>query len=163
MKKNNVRYIVQSASIASLYILLTFCAHVFSLDSGVVQIRISEALVALLYYTPAAVPGLVIGCFLSNIFLGCWILDIIFGTLATFIGAILGRLLKRHRYAVLIPNIISNTLIIPFVLKFVYNTEGMLWYFAITVGTGEIISCAIFGGILLKALQKRGHDILKIR
>lgn len=163
MGKNQkkVRFIVQSALIAAIYVVLTYLIHFFGLDSGVIQVRISEALVALLYFTPAAIPGLTIGCFLSNIFVGGVFLDVIFGTLATFIGVLTGYWLRKYKYAVLLPNVISNTLIVPFVLKYVYNFEGALWYFIITVFIGEIISCAIFGAMLLKALEKRGKYIFK--
>lgn len=160
-RQSKVRFIAQSAMIAALYILLTTVAHLFGLDSGVIQIRISEALVALLFFTPAAIPGLTIGCLLSNILSGCLILDILFGTLATLIGAVLGYLLRKYKYAVLIPNIISNTIIVPFVLKYAYSFPGNLWYFMITVGIGEILSCAVLGTILLKTLEKRGKYIFE--
>ena len=163
MKKNQnkARFLVKSAIIAALYVVLTFIARLFGLDSGAIQVRISESLVALLFFTPAAIPGLTIGCLLSNILVGCVFWDVVFGTLATFIGAMLGYALKKYKYAVLIPNIISNAIIVPFVLKYVYEFDGALYYFIITVGIGEIISCAIIGGVLLKALEKRGKYLFK--
>jgi len=163
MEKNQkrVRFIVHSAAIAALYVVLTFLANALGLASGAIQVRISEALVAFLFFSPAAIPGLTIGCLLANIVTGCALWDVIFGTIATFIGAILGYSLKKYKYAVVVPNIISNTLIVPFVLMFVYNLSGAWWYFALTVGIGEIISCAIFGTVLLKALEKRGKLIFK--
>lgn len=159
--QKKVRYLVQSAVIASVYVVLTYAVHLFGLDSGVIQIRISEALAALLFFTPAAVPGMVLGCLLSNFLVGGLLPDIIFGSLATLIGAWAGYALRKYKYAVLIPNVISNTLIIPFVLKYIYAFEGSLFYFMITVGIGEIISCAILGAVLLRVLQKHSKVIFK--
>ena len=96
-----------------------------------------------------------LGCFLSNLLVGGVIADIIFGTLATFLGAVAGYFLRRiNKYLVLIPSIISNTIIIPFVLIYSYNVGDAWWYLMLTVGIGEIISCGIFGAILLKSLEK---------
>lgn len=159
--QNKIRFLVKSAIIAALYVILTFFARIFGLDSGVIQVRISEALVAFLFFTPAAIPGLTIGCLLSNILVGCMFWDIVFGTFATFIGAIVGYWLKNYKYAVLIPNIISNTIIVPMVLKYIYAFDGALWYFIITVAIGEIISCAIIGGILLNVLEKRARYLFR--
>lgn len=156
-----IRYLVQGALIAAVYVVLTYLIHFFGLDSGVIQVRISEALTALLYFTPAAIPGLFLGCFLSNILVGGVLLDVIFGSLATLIGALAGYMLRKKKYLVLVPSIISNMLIVPFVLKYVYAFEGALWYFMVTVGIGEFISCGILGAILLKSLEKRGKYIFK--
>ena len=156
MKNNkNVLFLARGALIASLYVVLTYVVHMFGLDSGAIQVRISEALVALLYFTPAAIPGLCLGCFLSNLLVGGVIADIMFGTLATFLGAVAGYFLRSiNKYLVLIPSIISNTIIIPFVLIYSYNVGDAWWYLMLTVGIGEIISCGVFGAILLKSLEK---------
>ena len=156
-----VKYIVQAAIISALYVIITAITHIFGLDSGVIQVRISEALVSLLYFTPAAIPGLFLGCFLSNFLLGGVILDVIFGSIATLIGAILGYKLQKYKYLIFIPNIISNSIIVPLVLKYAYNIKDAFWYLVITVGIGEIISCAILGIFLLNILKKRGKNIFK--
>ena len=81
-------FMAQAAMIAALYIVLTFIANAFGLANYAVQVRFSEALTVLPYFTPAAIPGLFIGCLLSNILTGCALPDIVFGSLATLLGAL---------------------------------------------------------------------------
>ena len=81
----------------------------------------------------------------------------VFGAIATLIGAMGTRWLRKKRGLRVIPPILSNTLIIPLILSFVYQFEGSLWYFMATVGIGEIIACGI-GGILLLKLLERSRD-----
>lgn len=146
--------ITTAAIIAAIYVILTYAARLVGLDSGVIQVRFSEALCIMPCFTSAAVPGLFIGCLLSNILVGNALWDIIFGSLATLIGAYFSYKLKNHRFLAVIPPIVSNTVIVPFILSYVYKFEGSLWYFALTVGAGEIISCAILGSLLYSVLKK---------
>ncbi len=155
-----VMYIAQGGMIAALYTVLTIFIAAFNLASGAVQVRISEALCILPIFTPAAVPGLTVGCLLSNLITGCALPDVIFGSLATLIGAIGTRLLKEHRYLASLPPILSNTVIVPFILKYAYGLEGALYYFALTVGIGEIISCFVLGQLLITALKPIAGRIL---
>lgn len=155
----STRYLTQGAIIAALYIVLTFIANALGLANGVIQVRFSEALTILPYFTPAAIPGLSIGCLLSNILTGCSIFDIIFGTLATLIGAIFTYLLRKYKFLAPIPPIVANVLIIPPVLKIAYGATDALPFLMFTVGLGEVISCGIFGMILLFALNKRRSAI----
>ena len=151
-KDNKTFYIAQAAVIAAIYTVLTMVAAGFDLASGAIQVRFSEALTILPFFTPAAVPGLTLGCLISNIVTGCALPDIIFGTLATFIGAIGSYALRRNRFLCSVPPIVSNALIIPFVLSYAYHIPGGIPYFMLTVGAGEVISCLILGQILLSAL-----------
>lgn len=153
MKKT--KFITQAAIIAALYVVLTYFINAFNLASGAIQVRISEALTILPFFTPAAIPGLFLGCIISNIFAGGVIWDIIFGSIATLLGA-LGTYALRNKKPILavIPPILSNAIIIPFVLRFAYGLEGSIPFFMLTVGIGEVISCGILGFILLKALEK---------
>ena len=153
--KSKTRYIARSAAIAALYLVLTYITSLFGLASGVIQVRFSEALTVLPALLPEAVPGLFVGCLLANVLTGSVALDVVFGSLATLIGAYGTYLLRRKPYFAALPPIISNTLIIPFVLAFVYKFDGSLWYFALTVGIGEIISCGIFGTALIHCMLKR--------
>ncbi len=155
----STRYLTQGAIIAALYIVLTFIANALGLANGVIQVRFSEALTILPYFTPAAIPGLSIGCLLSNILTGCSIFDIVFGTLATLIGAIFTYLLRKYKFLAPIPPIVANVLIIPPVLKIAYGATDALPFLMFTVGLGEVISCGIFGMILLFALNKRRSAI----
>ena len=127
--------------------------------SGVIQVRVSEALTILPAFTPAAIPGLVIGCLLSNTLTGCVLLDIIFGSVATLIGALGSYALRRHTWLVPIPPIVSNMIIVPFVLRYAYGATDAFPFMIATVGAGEIISCYLLGMILYGALKKVNHTL----
>ena len=150
-----VLFVVHAATIAALYVVLTLLANVLGLANFAIQIRFSEALTILPFFTPAAIPGLTVGCILSNLLTGCLPLDVLFGSLATLLGAMGTYYLRRFSkwLAPLCP-IAANTLIVPFVLAYVYRFEGSIPYFMITVGIGEIISCGVLGMILLNVLTK---------
>lgn len=152
MKKSKILYIVQAGVIGALYVVLTMFAQGFDLASGAIQCRFSEALTILPFFTPAAIPGVTIGCLLANILMGSALPDVIFGTLATLIGCVGTYALRKHRILCSLPPVISNALIIPFVLKFAYGLPDMIPYMMLTVGAGEVITCVIFGEILLNAL-----------
>ena len=145
-------YLTQAALIAAIYTVLTMIAAGFDLASGAIQVRFSEALTIMPFFSPAAIPGLTIGCLLSNILTGCALPDIIFGTLATFLGAIGSYALRKNRFLCAVPPIVSNALIIPFVLTYAYHIPGGVPLFMLTVGLGELISCMGLGQILLQAL-----------
>lgn len=152
MKNKKAAFITQGAVIAAIYVVLVFVFDYWSF--GPVQFRIAEALTILPYFTPAAVPGLFIGCLIANITGGAVIWDVIFGSLATLIGAVGTYLLRRWKWLAPVPPILANTMIVPFVLKYAYGTEGLLWYFMATIGLGEVIVCGILGMLLLFALNK---------
>lgn len=166
-KAKNTTYLTQAAAIAALYVVLTLLANALGLANYSIQVRFSEALTILPLFTPAAIPGLYVGCLLSNLLTGCIFWDIIFGPIATLLGALGTYLLrKKSKWIATLPPIISNTIIVPFVLAFAYKFEGSLPYFMLTVGIGEILSCGVLGLILYSALYKyRKHifysDILK--
>ncbi len=152
-----ILFITQSAMIAAVYIVLTYFISAFNLASGSIQIRISEALTVLPYFTPAAVPGLFIGCFLSNI-------------LATLIGAVGTYLLRNHKFALTLPPVISNMLIVPFVLKYAYGVPPVIFkdmdltipFLMATVGIGEVISCCILGTLLVRSLGRYRDQLFGI-
>lgn len=146
-------FIAQAAMIAAIYVVLTFIANAFGLANYAIQVRFSEALTILPFFTPAAIPGLFVGCLLSNILTGCLPLDIVFGSIATLIGACGTYALRKYKWLAPLPPIIANTVIVPFVLAYVYKFEGSVPYFMLTVGIGEVISCGILGMILLFALK----------
>lgn len=154
MKTTRVRFITQAAMIAAIYVVLTIFISAFNLASGAIQIRISEALTILPAFTPTAIPGLFLGCLISNLITGAMLPDIIFGSLATLLGAIGSYLLRKWKWAVPVPPILSNTLIIPFVLAYAYHIPGGVPYFMLTVGIGEILSCGVLGMILYGTLAK---------
>lgn len=153
-----VLFIVHASVIAALYVVLTFVANAFGLANYAVQLRFSEALTILPFFTPAAIPGLAIGCLLANILTGCALPDILFGTLATLIGAVLTWLLRKNKWLAPVPPIAANTLIVPFILYFAYGIKP-LWLSFLTVGAGEILSCGVLGMILLSMLDRYKQHI----
>ena len=152
--------ITQGAVIAALYVVLTL---VFApISFGPVQVRIAEALCILPMFTPAAIPGLFIGCLIANLIGGGIMLDVIFGSIATLIGAVFGYMLRSNRWLVPLPAIIANTLIVPFVLRYGYGVVDIaipVLMFQIMVG--EIAGCFVLGEILCTALQKNADRIFK--
>ncbi len=151
----NSRTIALGGLTAALYIVLTLLANAFGLASGMIQVRVSEALCILPCFFPEAIPGLFIGCLISNIITGSAIWDIIFGSLATLIGAIGTYLWRKNRWLAPLPPILANTLIIPFVLAYAYGVEEGIWLLAITVGIGEFLSVFVLGELLYSGLAKR--------
>ena len=164
--------IAQGAAIAAIYAVLSLATYQFSYLE--IQCRLAEALCMTIFYTPAGVWGVIIGCFITNLFGGSWI-DIVFGTLATVIAAVLtkpvagyvrkrcgDRLDIRHSLLLPIPTVIVNAAIIPFVLYYGYGISSMgnatakwavLGLMAFSVGAGEIISCYLFGPVVVKVMN----------
>lgn len=161
MKNKKVILITQAGVIAALYVVLTLLANAFGLANYAIQVRFSEALTILPFFTPAAIPGLFAGCLLSNLITGCAPMDVVFGSLATLVGAIGTYALRKNKWLTPIPPIVANIIVVPLVLAYVYQFEGSLFYFAVTVGIGEIISCGILGMILLFALNKHAKRIFE--
>ena len=152
--RQRIVYVCQSGLIAALYTVLTVFVGAFGLASGAVQFRVSEALCVLPFFTPAAIPGLTIGCLISNLLTGCLWQDILFGTFATLIGALGARMLRKVFWLVPLPTVVANTVIVPFVLAYAYHMEGGLPFLMLTVGAGEILSAYVLGIVLLLALRK---------
>lgn len=169
--KKQVIFICQAGLIAALYCVLTLVAAVFGLASGQIQVRLSEALSVLPLFTPAAIPGLYIGCIVSNLVTLCDPMDTVFGSLATLIGAVIAYFIgcaARKTGSTLLkvlipfPNVVSNTIIVPFILKEVYGLNDAILTLMITVGIGEILSCVVLGLPLLFALDKQKKHIFKL-
>ena len=174
--KKTVRYMTTGALIAAVYAAVTLLCSLAGLSSGVVQVRLSEALCVLVLFTPAAVPGLWIGCVIANLTTGV-IWDVVFGSLATLLGAAGGRLPallseradrdgKGRRAAVYrclipLPTVAANVLIVPFVLKYAYGYGDAVWVMMATVGLGETVSAYVCGLLLMWALRRRGGRFLK--
>lgn len=159
MRNKKVKFLTQAAIIAALYAALTWIFQPISFWA--VQFRVSEALCVLPYFTPAAIPGVTLGCVLGNLISGAPIWDVIFGSLATLIGAVVSYLLRKNKWLVPIPPIISNVLIIPWVLKLAYKFDDAVPFMMLTVGIGEIMAIYVLGMILLLALEKSRKYIFK--
>ena len=130
--QNKVLFMAQAAMIAAIYVVLTLLGASFSY--GEVQVRISEALTILPVFTPAAVPGVFLGCLISNILGGC--------------------ILPKSKYLAPLPPIIANMIVVPFVLKYGYMVPLPIPFMMLTVGIGEVISCGVLGLILYAALNR---------
>ena len=153
MNKNNTLKLVNGGLIAALYVVLTVLAAQFNLASGAIQVRFSEALTILPVFTASAVPGLTVGCVLANLLTGCAAWDVVFGSLATLIGAVGTRLLKDKPLLAWIPPVLSNMAIIPIILIKVYAVPDAWWFLVLTIGAGEVLSCGVLGLLLYKVLK----------
>ncbi len=157
MNKKTI-YICQAAMIAAIYVVLTVFINAFGLANGAVQVRISEALCILPIFTPAAIPGLFVGCLLANTITGAVIFDIIFGSIATLIGAIGTYYLRNTKFVFTLPPVIANTIVVPLVLKYAYGLGDAYLYLVVTILIGEVLSICILGMVLKAALWKeRGY------
>ncbi len=150
----SIQNLCYAALIAAIYVALTHLSNFFGLASGAIQLRLSEALTILPLLTPAAIPGLAIGCFLANLTTGCLLWDIIGGTAATLLGALGTRYLSKSKWTGPIWPILANMLIVPFVLQYAYQLPGGYFYFMLTVGIGEILCCGVLGIALYQVLRK---------
>ena len=168
MKNKNVRYLTEGAVIAAIYVVL--CQIFAPISFRDVQVRIAEGLTILPYFTPAAVPGLFVGCLLGNLLAGAIPLDVIFGSLATLIGALgtwaIGKWIRRKhpdsgkiKCLLPVPPIVANMVLIPFILYYGYGIKVPIPIQMATVGAGEVLSCGVIGMIFLFALEKAGGRI----
>lgn len=151
-----------SAIIAAFYVLLTGVSAALHLDKGIFQVRLSEMLTVLPIITPAAIPGLFVGCLFSGIFFGAMPMDTIFGSLTTLIAAIITYLMPKKRpYLAPIPPIILNSAVVPFILIYAYGLKGAIPYFSFTVFIGEAISCGALGMLLYKSIPNSLRESLR--
>lgn len=148
------KYLTQGALIAALYVVLTYITNLAGLASGAVQVRVSEALCILPAFTISAVPGLFIGCLAANILTGAALWDVVFGSVATLLGALGTRYFGKNKFLAPVFPIVSNTVIVPFVLKLAYGVEQGYIFLAFSIFIGEVISCGILGILLYRALEK---------
>ena len=150
---------VYGAAIAAIYVALTMSFSAISF--GPVQFRISEALCILPFFTPAAIPGLFIGCFLSNLLCGAAVMDVVFGSIATLIGAVGSYCLRHNKWMVCVPPILANAIIVPWVLRYAYGSTDLIPVAMVTVGIGEILAIGVLGNLLLVTLDRYKQFIFK--
>ena len=144
--------------IAAFYVVLTVLSSLLGIANGPVQVRLSEALCILPALTPAAAPGLFVGCFLANIITGCPLPDVVAGSLTTLLAAWLTRVLsqKLPGKPVLwtLPPVLLNTVVVTVLLVTIYGYSVPWYLLAAGVFLGELISCTGLGLLLLKLLRK---------
>ena len=153
MKNKTVLFVTKAAMIAAVYVVLTIVLAPISF--GQVQLRVSEALTIMPVFTAAAIPGVFIGCLIGNILGGAVLPDIIFGSLATLVAAVISYKLRGKGLLIAsVPPVVVNMLVVPFVLKYAYSVPLPIPFMMLTVGAGEVVSCCILGVGLGKLLQK---------
>ena len=162
MKKTKTRYLCQAAMVAALYVVLTWVSAMLGLSSGSPQCRLGEAVCVLPLFMPAAVPGLGVGCFVANLLFSPAPADLIFGTLATVLGALgcravahlwRGKGIGRTVVATL-PNVMSNAAIVPLILRYAYGLEDGFWFLAADVALGELIAGTLLGTLLALSISR---------
>lgn len=160
IKNQRVAFVTRAAMVAAVYVVLS---TIFApLGTKAIQVRFAEALTILPIFSSAAIPGLFVGCMLGNALSGAILPDVIFGSLATLIGAIGTRKLgKAHPILGTIPPILANTITVPLILRYGYGEPLPIPYMMLTVGIGEILSCGVLGMILYSALKPRANKIFK--
>ncbi len=147
----NVKFIVKAGIIAALYTVLVVAFS--GVSFGPIQFRIAEALTILPFFTPAAIPGLFVGCLISNILGGAILWDVVFGSLASLLAAFLSYKLRKYEWLVPVPPVIVNTVVVGYILKYAYGYEGTVLTLMAGVFLGEVILAYGGGMILLKALK----------
>lgn len=155
--KWDTRFLTTAALIAALYLALMLPFQPISF--GPVQFRVSEMLCVMPFFTAAGIPGVTIGCLLGNFLLGAPLPDVVFGTLATLIGALGTAWLAKKplpyvRQLSLLPPVLANALIIPFVLRYAYGAEDLLPFMMFTVGLGELLAVGVLGSVLMTVLTR---------
>lgn len=146
------KFLIQAAIIGALYAALTVLLA--PLSYGVMQIRVSEALTVLPFFTPAAVPGLFIGCLVSNFLSPYGVIDVICGSAATLIAAIGSYMLRSRPILVPLPPVIANAVIIGGMLYYAYGVPMNLFVIIGWIALGEFVACYLIGYPLLRYLKK---------
>ena len=150
-----LKYIVMGAAIAAIYATLTLVLQPISFS--VYQVRVSEALSILPYFTSSAVPGLFIGCLIANLLGGAVIWDVVFGSIATLIAAAIAYFMKKHnvsKFLIPLPSVIANTIIIGLLMRYVYNFDMSLLLCMLSIFVGQAIACYVVGIPLMLAIEK---------
>jgi len=160
MQKFNTRYLARAAVIAALYVVLTYLAGLMNLAYGPVQFRFSEALTVLPFLFPEAIPGLFVGCIVSNLISPYGALDLVVGSLATLLAALWTAKCGRRWFAPM-PPVIANAVLVGAMIAwyeagFGAGFPAAFAYNALTVGLGELVVCYVLGLPLLTVLEKRG-------
>ena len=155
-KTVSIRFIAEAGIIAALYFVLTVA--VAPISYGQLQMRISEALCILPFFTPAAIPGLFIGCIFANLVGGFGLIDIIFGSLATLIAAMITYKIK-NKWFLPLPSIVINAFFVGAILYFVL--ELPFWISVLFVGIGQAIACYVLGMPLFFLLDKHKNRLFR--
>ncbi|MCP4634126.1 MAG: QueT transporter family protein [candidate division Zixibacteria bacterium] len=161
MKNNTIRFITRSGVIGALYAVFTII--LYPISYGPIQVRISESLTILPFFTPAAIPGLWAGCLIANIFSNAGIYDIVIGSLLTGIAAYLTYLTGKVNKPFLapLPPVIINAFGVSAYLQYFYEPPPITilgdisayWLFVSSIAIGEIAACYLIGLPLLYIIR----------
>lgn len=149
MTNSKVKFLTKAAIIAALYIVSTMLFSPIAFGEN--QVRISEALNVLVYFTPSAIPGLFVGCILANLSSPFGIIDIAFGSIATLLAAFTASKIK-NKYLVGIPSILFNGLFVGFILYKMASIPFVAGF--ISVSIGQAVSLYVVGLPLLLLIEK---------
>lgn len=153
-------FITQAAVIAALYVALTYISSAMGLAYNSVQFRLSEILTVLPVFTPAAIPGLTLGCFLANISSPFGIIDILCGTLATFLASIVtyavrNITLKELPVLATIPPVLFNAVIIGLEIWYLEGKIPEIFFVsALQVAAGQAVMCIAAGLAFIRSVKK---------
>lgn len=147
-----VKLLAQGGAIAALYVLLTLILPLTI--PGSVELRLSEALTVLPVLTPAAIPGLAVGCVLANLMHGAEMLDVVFGSLATLLAACGTYFFRKNIWIAALMPAVSNGVIVGLLLYFVYAVPMPLYVCMLSVAAGEAIICCLVGVPMVRGLRK---------
>lgn len=150
MDSQSIRSLVYGAVIAALYAVTTVLLAPISY--GDTQFRVSEALTLLPALTPAAIPGLTVGCLIANLWGSASALDMVFGPLATLLAAVGTRALRGKPVLAALCPVIANGVIVGTVLSKAYSLP--LFLTMGTVALGELGVCFLLGLLLYYALRR---------
>lgn len=159
----NTRFLVQASLIAAIYTALCMILHPISFGFAGVELRVSEALTLLPVLTPAAVPGLFIGCLLSNLLGGATMLDVVFGSLTTLVAAMLSRKWRNQPVLAAVPPVVLNAVVIGALLRYAYGVAMPLWLCMLSIGLGQLAACFALGLPMLYMLRRIPAKTFDIR
>ena len=154
--KPNARYLARAGVIGAVYAALTVCLAPIS--SGLIQCRLAECMCVLPFFTGAAVPGLFLGCLIANLLTGAPVYDVVFGSLATLLAALLTRRMRAlwPKYLSPLPGVLINALVVGWVLVAAYGVRVPYWLACAYVGAGQALACFGLGLPLLLTVEKYG-------
>ena len=159
----NTKALTQAALVAAIYTALCMLLHPISFGFGGVELRVSEALTLLPVLMPAAVPGLFIGCLLSNLLGGATLLDVVFGSLTTLLAALLTRKCREKPLLAAFWPVILNALVIGALLRYAYGVPMPLWLCMLSIGAGQAVACYGIGLPLMRLMKRIPEKYLYVK
>ncbi|GHU69696.1 hypothetical protein AGMMS49992_00810 [Clostridia bacterium] len=156
-RRPTVRQLTTAGLVAAVYAAVTMLLAPISY--GPIQLRVSEAMTLLPILLPESVPGLFIGCLIANLMSQYGLPDVIFGSLATLIAAILTYRLRKNTWLAALPPVLVNAFVIGWLIW--WQAREPFLVSSLTVGGGEALSVYILGFALIAGLKKVLPGIIK--